>query len=706
MASFVCFSFLIFPPYGPAMLASLNHVNLSFGPHDVLKDVTWALQEDECWGVIGRNGAGKSTLFKVLLGELEVDGGTVVRPTSERGIRMGHYAQDLVPQTGGTVMEETLAAFGEVEAIRHEIARAGAPDGRPGRGPGRHHAPLPDGPGALRAPGRLHHPGPGEGILFALGFSPEQLEQKVAELSGGQKCRVMLAKAILQGQDLLLLDEPTNHLDLPSLRWLEEFLNSTQATVAVISHDRYFLDRIATSILEIELGRSRVYEGNYTDFIEKKEQELEIAERHFERQQEYIRKQEDYIRRNIAGQNTKMAQGRRTHLAKLQRLDRPLKDRRRVKFAFPETLRSGDTALVLDKVSAGWNGEALFEPIEHLQVKRGQKLAIVGLNGTGKSTLLKAITGEVPFVAGGARTGSQVKLGYFDQHHRNLDPRNTVYQQIQGVVPMAVKQDVLGFLAKFQFRGDDVDKPVTVLSGGERARLSVATLIREGVNLLLLDEPTNHMDIPSMEAMEDTILSFTGAVVLVTHDRYLLGRVADSLLRIHEGRAEFREGGYEDNQAWVDLDVGHEPNGSDPVPGAGAVEPERPSGQRPEAKAKGPEGKGKGKGAREPVDKAQPKGKAEPRPQARPQPIDREKQKTVRRWERKIQEAEARVADLEGPAGRRGPGPGRPGPRRLAGVRRHAGPPEGPGNRPGLRHVRVGGGPDRPGRGPEVGRVE
>ena len=203
----------------------------------------------------------------------------------------------------------------------------------------------------------------------------------------------------------------------------------------------------------------------------------------------------------------------------------------------------------------------LFEPLEHFQVKRGQKLGIVGLNGTGKSTLLKAIAGEIEFITGRARLGSQVKLGYFDQHHKNLDPRNTVFQQIQAVIPMAPKQDVLGFLAKFSFRGDEVDKPVTVLSGGERARLSVATLIREGVNLLLLDEPTNHMDIHSMEAMEDTILSFTGAVVVVTHDRYLLGRVADSILRVHENRTEFREGGYEDNQAWVDLDIGQEPEG-------------------------------------------------------------------------------------------------------------------------------------------------
>ena len=440
-----------------------------------------------------------------------------------------------------------------------------------------------------------------------------------------------LARLWLSDPDLLLLDEPTNHLDLPSLRWLEDFINNTQAAVAVISHDRYFLDRIATSILELELGRSRSYEGNYSEFMDKKEQELEIAERHFERQQDYIKKQEEYIRRNIAGQNTKMARGRRTHLGKLQRMEKPLKDRRRIKFSFPETQRSGDTALVLEKVSVGWDGQDLFAPLDHFQVKRGQKLAIVGLNGTGKSTLLKAITGEIPFITGEARLGSQVKLGYFDQHHRNLDPRNTVFQQIQAVVPMAPKQDVLGFLAKFQFRGDDVDKPVTVLSGGERARLSVATLIREGVNLLLLDEPTNHMDIHSMEAMEDTILSFTGAVVLVTHDRYLLGRVADSLLRIHERAAEFREGGYEDNQAWVDLDVGQEPD----EPEAPLAEPAAPkAAPRPAPKAPRPAPR-------------QPKApQAAPAPAAA-RPIDRERQKVVKRWERKVQDAEAQVAALE-----------------------------------------------------------
>jgi ATP-binding cassette subfamily F protein 3 len=612
------------------MLASLNHANLSFGPHQVLRDVTWALQEDECWGVIGRNGAGKSTLFKILLGELEVDAGTVVRPTAERGIRMGHYAQDLEPRTDGTVLEETLSAFGAVEATGHEMHDLEHQMAVPGADLEQIMARYQVVQEQFERLGGFTIRARAEGILFALGFTPGQLEENVHELSGGQKCRVMLAKAILQGQDLLLLDEPTNHLDLPSRRWLEEFINDTTATVAVISHDRYFLDRIATSILEIELGRSRVFDGNYTDFIEKKEQELEVAERHYERQQEYIKKQEEYIRRNIAGQNTKQARGRRTHLAKLQRLDKPLQDRRRVKFAFPETQRSGDTALVLDKVEVGWDGKALFEPVDHLQVKRGQKLAIVGLNGTGKSTLLKAITEEIPFIAGTARLGSQVKLGYFDQHHRNLDARNTVFQQIQAVVPLAPKQDVLGFLAKFQFRGDDVDKPVTVLSGGERARLSVATLIREGVNLLLLDEPTNHMDIPSMEAMEDTILAFSGAVVLVTHDRYLLGRVADSLLRVHEGRAEFREGGYEDNQAWVDLDVGHEPlEAEEPEP---APAPERPA-----------QGKGAGKGR---PSHAPAKSEAEgPAPKA--QPIDRDKQKTIRRWERKVQEAEAGVTGLE-----------------------------------------------------------
>jgi ATP-binding cassette subfamily F protein 3 len=552
---------------------------------------------------------------------------------------MGHYAQDLNPQTGGTVMEETLAAFGEVEAIQHEMHELEHQMAEPGvdleavmaryQTVQEHFERLDGFTIRSRA----------EGILFALGFAPEQLEQNVNELSGGQKCRVMLAKAILQGQDLLLLDEPTNHLDLPSLRWLENFINNTQAAVAVISHDRYFLDRIATSILELELGRSRSYEGNYSEFMEKKEQELEVAERHFERQQDYIKKQEEYIRRNIAGQNTKMAQGRRTHLAKLQRLEKPLKDRRRIKFSFAETQRSGDTALVLDKVSVGWDGKPLFEPLDHLQVKRGQKLAIVGLNGTGKSTLLKAITGEIEFITGQARLGSQVKLGYFDQHHRNLDPRNTVYQQIQAVIPMAPKQDVLGFLAKFQFRGDDVDKPVTVLSGGERARLSVATLIREGVNLLLLDEPTNHMDIHSMEAMEDTILSFTGAVVLVTHDRYLLGRVADSLLRIHEGAGELREGGYEDNQAWVDLDVGQEPQGS--------PEPEAEARPRAEAKPKGPSAKPAPAEAK--PAKAETKGAQgnPPAGQAKAKPIDREKQKVIKRWERKVQEAETRVGELE-----------------------------------------------------------
>ena len=596
--------------------ASLNHVDLRFGPQEVLKDVTWAIQEGECWGVIGRNGAGKSTVFKLLLGQLEADSGTVVRPTKERGIRMGHYAQDLVPETQGNVLEEALAAFGDVERLQHEMREL---EHRMGVA-GEDLAEVMD--RYQKVTETFEHldgfsiRARAESILQSLGFSASDFERPVETLSGGQKSRVMLAKAVLQGQDLLLLDEPTNHLDLPSLRWLEGFIQDTDATVAIISHDRYFLDKVATEILELEQGRSRSYEGNYSEFMEKKEQELELLERHYEQQQAYIKNQEEYIRRNIAGQNTKQARGRRTHLSKLDRIQKPLRDRRKVKFSFPETQRGGDIALVLENASVGWGGQPLYAPLEQLQIKRGQKMGIVGLNGTGKSTLLKAVSEEIPFITGQARLGSQVKVGYFDQHHRNLDPRNTVFQQIHAVNPQSLKQDVLGFLAKFQFRGDEVDKPVTALSGGERARLSIATLIRNGVNLLLLDEPTNHMDIPSMEAMEDTILSFTGAAIVVTHDRYLLGRVADSLLRIHDGKAEFREGGYEDHQAWVDLDLGSEDE-------VGSQEPEVPKKPEPPRKSASPQ--------------AKPGSAAKP-----PSPLDRDKQRAVKRFEKQVAEAEAR----------------------------------------------------------------
>jgi ATP-binding cassette, subfamily F, member 3 len=603
------------------MLASLNHVDLRFGPQEVLRDVTWAIQEGECWGVIGRNGAGKSTVFKLLLGQLEADGGTVVKPTRERGIRMGHYAQDLVPETAGSVLEEALAAFGDVERLQHEMRELEHRMGEAGSDLSEVMERYQKVTEAFEHLDGFSIRARAESILQALGFSDSDFERPVDTLSGGQKSRVMLAKAILQGQDLLLLDEPTNHLDLPSLRWLESFIQDTDATVAVISHDRYFLDKLATEILELELGRSRVYEGNYSEFMEKKEQELELLERHYEQQQAYIKNQEEYIRRNIAGQNTKQARGRRTHLAKLNRIQKPLRDRRKVKFSFPETQRSGDVALVLEDASVGWGGRPLYAPLEQLQIKRGQKLGIVGLNGTGKSTLLKAIAEEIPFITGRARLGSQVKLGYFDQHHRNLDPRNTVFQQIHAVNPASTKQDVYGFLAKFQFKGEEEgDKPVTALSGGERARLSIATLIRQGVNLLLLDEPTNHMDIPSMEAMEDTILSFTGAAIVVTHDRYLLGRVADSLLRIHEGRAEFREGGYEEHQAWVDLDLGSEDE-------AGSPEPEP---------------------ARKPAPQAKPSPAAKPQgPPPKPAALDKDRQRAIKRFEKQVAEAEAKVAGLE-----------------------------------------------------------
>jgi ATP-binding cassette subfamily F protein 3 len=614
------------------MLASLNHVHLSFGPREVLSDISWALEADEVWGVIGRNGAGKSTLFKLLLGYLEADKGTVVRPTAERGIQAGYYSQELEPATNGNILEETLSAFEDVEKLVHEMRELEHAMAEGGDGLESALAKYQKAQEAFERLDGFTIRARAESILFNLGFSPEMLLVGVHELSGGQKCRMMLAKAILQGRDLLLLDEPTNHLDLPSLRWLEGFVQNTPASVAVISHDRYFLDSVADSILELEGGRSRIYEGNYTEFMEKKEAEIEAAEKAFGLQQSYIKKQEEYIRRNIAGQNTKQARGRRTHLAKLKRLERPLKDRRKIKFKFPDTLRCGDVALVFDNASAGWNDLPLFEPIERFQVRRGQKLGIVGLNGTGKSTLLKAIASQIPFTLGQCSLGSQVVLGYFDQHHRNLDKRNNVFQQIQAVsAPLATKQDILGFLAKFQFRGDDIEKPVSVLSGGERARLSVATLIRQGCNLLLMDEPTNHMDIQSMEAMEDTLLAFEGAVALVTHDRYLLGRVADSLMRIHDGKVEFREGGYEDNQAWVDLDLGVEKQ--EEIVGRKAKNPNK------EVVA--------------PPNKPQPKSRPKPQPQpkaasgAKGISVEKEQQKWVQRLEKKLKEAEAKISSME-----------------------------------------------------------
>lgn len=534
------------------MLASLNHASVSFGSNIILKDVTWAIKGNEHWGVIGHNGAGKSTVFKALLGAIELSSGTVVKPVIERNVRVGYYAQDLLPQTDGTVLEEVLSTFVEVETASREMRK------------------LEELMSSDRSDLELimnryqivqekfdildgfSIKSKAESTLFSLGFTKDILQKKVSVLSGGQRCRVMLAKSIIAGKDLILLDEPTNHLDLPSLKWLESFIKEAHIACAIISHDRYFLDRVVTNVIEIEHGYSTCYIGNYSDFIEKKMHELDIAERHFDNQQTYVKKQEEYINRNIAGRNSKMARGRRTHLEKLQRLDKPIRDRRKIKFIFDETVRSGDIALILENASIGWNKKAICNTIKYLEVKRGQKLAIVGLNGTGKSTLLKSISNEIEFITGGVKLGSQVRLGYFDQNHKNLDHRNTIYQQIQSITPAASKKDILSFLAKFQFRADEVDKMIPVLSGGERARLSIATLIRQGVNLLLLDEPTNHMDIRSMEAMEDAIISFSGAVMLVTHDRYLLGRVSDSILRIDNEKIDFFDGGYEENRNLID----------------------------------------------------------------------------------------------------------------------------------------------------------
>jgi len=530
------------------MLFRLSDVHKSYGTQDVLRGASLQVNPGEHVGLVGRNGAGKTTVFKLVTGDDSPDQGDVVRA---RGIRLGLLAQHIHFESSATVHESALAAFGTLQQIEHEMHElehrmAEATD---------------DLEKILERYSELQHQFEREGgfeyaaraeaILLGLGFDRETWGLETEKLSGGQQNRLGLARLLLAQPDVLLLDEPTNHLDVAAVEWLEEFLQTYASAYVLISHDRYFLDRVCRRIVELENGRAISYPGNYSDYLVEREVRREAQQRAYDNQQLLISKTEEFIRRNIAGQKTKQAKSRRKMLERLDRVEAVSSQRASGNFRLQAIERTGNHVLMVKDAAVGYPGKVLARDIS-LILRRGECLGIIGPNGSGKTTFLRTILKKIPIIKGEMQWGTKVQIGYYAQQLEDLDERNEIIMELRRVAPPnATAGELRSFLARFLFTGDDVYKHVQDLSGGEKGRLALAKLIYSRVNVLVLDEPTNHLDIPSREALEEALDAYEGTIVTISHDRYFLDRLATQILALDgKGGAEHYDGDYTEYHDW------------------------------------------------------------------------------------------------------------------------------------------------------------
>jgi ATP-binding cassette subfamily F protein 3 len=526
-------------------LINLDHVFKAFGARDILKDVSWAIEERRRIGLIGPNGAGKTTLFKMLLAQEEPTSGNIARAKT---LSIGYLSQHPTFPEGHTLHQEMLLAQPELSVIEEAMAKAEAEMADPAVAADadklekvmERYAKLQD---EFQAKDGYSYEARVDAILHGMEFSKKDYDRKLSSFSGGEQTRLMLAKLLLTSPQLLLLDEPTNHLDVETCEWLEGFLKEYEGTLICISHDRYFLDRVVTEIVELEDCDLTEYPGNYTQYKKFKAEELEQAIKEYELQKAHIARTEEFIRRNIAGQNTKQAQGRRKMLAKLERMERPTTREKKISLTFNSKGASGKEVVTIEGVSKTFGERQLFAPFDG-HIYRQQRVGLIGPNGCGKSTFVKILCGKEPASAGKAELGHGVALGYYDQFQTSLSPQNRAMDEIWNLIPQAPQQEVRGVLGRFLFPGDDVEKKVASLSGGEKARLMLAKLVLEGPNFLVLDEPTNHLDISSREVVEEALDEFEGTLLMVSHDRYFLDREATHIWEIRDGRVYQFVGNY------------------------------------------------------------------------------------------------------------------------------------------------------------------
>jgi ATP-binding cassette subfamily F protein 3 len=527
------------------MLFRLSDINKSYSGHEVLRGVTFQVNPTEKIGLVGRNGAGKTTVFRLITGEESADSGDVIKINN---LKLGLLQQHVDFTENETVHTAALSAFQRIHDIEAEMRRLEAEMA--------HNASQE----ILERYAELqlefeHEDGfsyaaKAEAILLGLGFPKETWGWETKNLSGGQKNRLGMARLLLANSDVLLLDEPTNHLDVQAVEWLENFLSNYDKTYVIISHDRYFLDRTTNKIIEIENGKAVSYKGNYSEFLVEREERREQQRREYENQQAFIAKTEEFVRRNLEGQKTKQAKSRRNLLQRMERLDSVASDKPQGNFNLKKVERAGQNVLTVEDLAIGYGEKILARKI-NFTVTRGEALGVIGGNGTGKTTFLKTVLGQIREISGKIIWGTKTDIGYYSQNLEDLEPRNEVIQELRRVAPMAENGELRSFLARFLFTGEDVFKSVKDLSGGEKGRLALAKLIYSNKNVLVLDEPTNHLDIPSREALEDALDAYQGTIITVSHDRFFLDKIATQILSFEiGGKIEIYDGNYSEFHEW------------------------------------------------------------------------------------------------------------------------------------------------------------
>ena len=542
------------------LIAQLSEVSKSFGSHDVLDNVSWQIPEGARVALVGRNGSGKTTLFRLLAGDMEPDRGTVWR---RRGAVVAAMEQEVRIEDRRTLREEAARGLEHLEELHREYEAVTSKlgglteDDPEGKDLLDHYGHLQD---RLEREGGYTFETKVRSVLEGLHFAERDLDRPLAEFSGGQKSRAILARVLLRDPDLLLLDEPTNHLDLAAIEWLESFLVDYRGAFVLVSHDRMFVNRLAREVMEIRRRHLHAFRGNYDDFLVERERRLLDQARKYEMQQDEIERQKDFIRRNIAGQKSRQALSRRKMLERMELLEAPEWPASSIHMQLPEPARSARILLEARDLAKSFGAIPAFSGVT-FQLLRGQKLGLIGPNGIGKTTLVRILVGEESQSGGTLRIGPGVRMGYVEQEQKRLVGARSVLDEVWSVTPDANENTMRTFLGGFLFRGEDVFKPLNVLSGGEKSRVALAKLVREGANLLVLDEPTNHLDIESREVIEAALAAFGGTVLVVSHDRYFLDRAVDHILELRLGGCRLWPGNYSAYAAARARESGEPPTG-------------------------------------------------------------------------------------------------------------------------------------------------
>ena len=554
------------------IILQANKIERSFAGEVLFDNINLQVDERDRIALVGKNGAGKSTLLKILVGEEEPTRGEI---NKKKDISLSYLAQDSRFESENTIYDEMLHVFDDLRRTETQLRQMELEMGEKTRAElDKLMADYDRLSENFRQSGGFTYEADIRAILNGFKFDETMWQMKIAELSGGQNTRLALAKMLLEKPNLLVLDEPTNHLDIETIAWLENYLVNYSGALIIVSHDRYFLDKVATITLDLTKHSLDRYVGNYSRFVEQKEQKLATEAKNYEKQQKEIAALEDFVNRNLVrASTTKRAQSRRKQLEKMERLDKPESGKKSANMTFQSEKTSGNVVLTVENAAIGYDGEILSEPI-NLDLRKMNAVAIVGPNGIGKSTFIKSIVDQIPLIKGEKRFGANVEVGYYDQTQSKLTPSNSVLDELWNDFKLTPEVEIRNRLGAFLFSGDDVKKSVGMLSGGEKARLLLAKLSMENNNFLILDEPTNHLDIDSKEVLENALIDFDGTILFVSHDRYFINRVATHVLELSENGSILYLGDYDyyvDKKAEMEVSQTEETSTSNQVKEASSV---------------------------------------------------------------------------------------------------------------------------------------